>query len=116
MGLVDHGQASCPGFLFEVSHQGPLNSLLYKYETDFAELIETQFAGDLPELGEQFRDAKFWRQRAAARKAAVTSGVSNGASEMTARRLTAGLSPQTSQGSVSESRRVFIGRIPPLLW
>ena len=48
-----------------------LNSLLYKYEIDFAELIETQFGGDLPELGEQFRDAKFWRQRAAARKAAM---------------------------------------------
>lgn len=48
-----------------------LNSLLYKYETDFAELIETQFAGDLPELGEQFHNAKFWRQRAAARKAAM---------------------------------------------
>jgi alpha,alpha-trehalase len=45
--------------------------LLYKYETDFAELIESQFGGDLPELGEQFRDAKFWRQRAAARKTAM---------------------------------------------
>ena len=48
-----------------------LNSLLYKYETDFAELIENEFAGDLPELGEQFRDAQGWRQRAAARKEAM---------------------------------------------
>lgn len=45
-----------------------LNALLYKYETDFADLIETQFDGDLPEVGEQFHAAKFWRQRAAARK------------------------------------------------
>lgn len=48
-----------------------LNALLYKYETDFAELIATQFGGDLPELGEQFRSASVWRQRAAARKAAM---------------------------------------------
>jgi alpha,alpha-trehalase len=48
-----------------------LNSLLYKYETDFADLVETEFAGDLPALGEGFRDAKSWRARAAARKAAM---------------------------------------------
>lgn len=48
-----------------------LNSLLYKYETDFAGLIEEQFGGDLPALGDNFRDAKYWRQRAAARKAAM---------------------------------------------
>jgi len=48
-----------------------LNSLLYKYETDFAELIETEFGGDLPSLGEPFHSPKFWRQRAAARKAAM---------------------------------------------
>jgi alpha,alpha-trehalase len=48
-----------------------LNSLLYKYETDFAGLIATEFGGDLPALGEPYRDAKFWRQRAAARKAAM---------------------------------------------
>ena len=48
-----------------------LNSLLYQYETDFAGLIETGFGGDLPGLGEGFRDAKFWRARAAARKAAI---------------------------------------------
>ena len=48
-----------------------LNSLLYKYETDFADLIESQFGGDLPALGDNFRDPKYWRQRAAARKAAM---------------------------------------------
>lgn len=48
-----------------------LNSLLYKYETDFAELIQDEFGGDLPALGENFRSAAGWRQRAAARKAAM---------------------------------------------
>jgi len=48
-----------------------LNSLLYKYETDFADLIETEFGGDLPSLGDDFRHAKSWRQRAANRKAAM---------------------------------------------
>ena len=48
-----------------------LNSLLYKYETDFAELIENQFGGDLPALGDNFRHAKSWRERAAVRKAAM---------------------------------------------
>jgi alpha,alpha-trehalase len=48
-----------------------LNSLLYKYETDFAELLENEFGGDLPALGENFHAAKSWRQRAAARKAAM---------------------------------------------
>ena len=48
-----------------------LNSLLYKYETDFAELIETQFGGKLPGVSGESGDAKFWRQRAAARKTAM---------------------------------------------
>ena len=48
-----------------------LNSLLYKYETDFADLIESEFGGDLPGLGEHYRYAKFWRQQAAARKTAM---------------------------------------------
>jgi alpha,alpha-trehalase len=50
-----------------------LNSLLYKYETDFAELIDQEFGGDLPSLGGPFHDAHYWRQRAAARKAAMTA-------------------------------------------
>lgn len=48
-----------------------LNSLLYKYETDFADLIENEFGGDLPGLGVNYRYAKFWRQRAVARKTAM---------------------------------------------
>jgi alpha,alpha-trehalase len=48
-----------------------LNSLLYKYETDFASLLEQDFGGKLPELGADYGDASFWRQRAAARKQAM---------------------------------------------
>jgi alpha,alpha-trehalase len=48
-----------------------LNSLLYKYETDFAELLENEFGGKLLSLGKDFGDASFWRQRAAARKKAM---------------------------------------------
>ena len=48
-----------------------LNSLLYKYETDFADLLETEFGGKLPGLGKDFGDAAFWRQRAQARKQAM---------------------------------------------
>lgn len=48
-----------------------LNSLLYKYERDFAELIESEFGGDLPELGNEYRKAESWRARAARRKAAM---------------------------------------------
>jgi alpha,alpha-trehalase len=48
-----------------------LNSLLYKYETDFADLIETQFGGKLPGVSGEMADAKFWRQQAAKRKAAM---------------------------------------------
>ncbi len=48
-----------------------LNSLLYKYETDFAGLIEKEFGGNLPALGKEFGDANYWRQRAAVRKQAM---------------------------------------------
>ncbi len=48
-----------------------LNSLLYKYETDFADLIETQFGGLLPGVTGEQADVKFWRQQAAKRKAAM---------------------------------------------
>jgi alpha,alpha-trehalase len=48
-----------------------LNSLLYKYETDFADLLEKEFDGKLPGLNESFADANFWRQHAAARKQAM---------------------------------------------
>jgi alpha,alpha-trehalase len=48
-----------------------LNSLLYKYETDFAGLIDSEFGGTLPALGKESGDANHWRQRAAARKQAM---------------------------------------------
>jgi len=48
-----------------------LNSLLYKYETDFAELLEREFGGKLFALGKDYGDAAFWRQRAATRKKAM---------------------------------------------
>jgi len=48
-----------------------LNSLLYKYEVDFAELLENEFGGKLLSLGKDYGDAAFWRQRAAARKKAM---------------------------------------------
>jgi len=48
-----------------------LNSLLYKYEMDFAELLENEFGGKLLALGKDFGDATFWRQRAAVRKKAM---------------------------------------------
>lgn len=48
-----------------------LNSLLYKYETDFAELIGSQFGGRLPGVSGEMAEAKFWRAQAARRKAAM---------------------------------------------
>jgi alpha,alpha-trehalase len=48
-----------------------LNSLLYKYETDFAELIEREFGGNLASLGPQLGQAAYWREQAAARKRAM---------------------------------------------
>jgi alpha,alpha-trehalase len=48
-----------------------LNSLLYKYETDFAEVIKKEFGGSLPGVNPEFSRSTFWQQRAAARKAAM---------------------------------------------
>ena len=48
-----------------------LNALLYQYETDFAELLEQNFGGQLADLGPDYGRAAFWRQRAAARKQAM---------------------------------------------
>ncbi len=48
-----------------------LNSLLYKYETDFADLIENEFGGKLPGVNGEQAGAALWRERAAKRKAAV---------------------------------------------
>lgn len=48
-----------------------LNSLLYKYETDFANILETEFGGKLPGLGKDFGDANYWRRQAQLRKSAM---------------------------------------------
>jgi len=48
-----------------------LNSLLYKYETDFAELIEKEFGGKVPGLDGKSGEAAFWRQQAARRREAM---------------------------------------------
>jgi alpha,alpha-trehalase len=48
-----------------------LNSLLYKYEMDFAELLEKEFGGQLASLGAPYQDAAYWRAQARARKQAM---------------------------------------------
>jgi alpha,alpha-trehalase len=48
-----------------------LNSLLYKYEIDFAEILEKEFGGKLRGLEGRTGEASYWRQQANARKQAV---------------------------------------------
>ncbi|HWI57991.1 MAG TPA: trehalase family glycosidase, partial [Bacillota bacterium] len=48
-----------------------LNALLYKYERDFAELLETEFGGTLASLGAEFGNAAYWVDQARARKQAM---------------------------------------------
>jgi alpha,alpha-trehalase len=48
-----------------------LNALLYRYEMDFAELLETNFGGQLASLGPGFDSAASWKERARARKQAM---------------------------------------------
>jgi alpha,alpha-trehalase len=48
-----------------------LNSLLYKYEIDFAELLEKEFGGHLASLGTPYEDAAYWRMQAQVRKRAM---------------------------------------------
>ncbi len=48
-----------------------LNSLLYKYETDFAEILETEFGGTLPGVQGDFSHVSYWRQQAQLRKEAM---------------------------------------------
>ncbi|HXT13528.1 MAG TPA: trehalase family glycosidase [Candidatus Angelobacter sp.] len=48
-----------------------LNSLLYKYETDFGDILEKEFGGKLPSLGQPYADANWWREQARARKQAM---------------------------------------------
>ena len=45
-----------------------LNAMLYKYEMDFATLLETEFGGS---LGVDLGNAAFWRNRARARQQAI---------------------------------------------
>jgi alpha,alpha-trehalase len=48
-----------------------LNSLLYKYEMDFAEVLDQEFGGTLPGVEGDFSHASYWRQRAQLRKKAM---------------------------------------------
>ncbi len=48
-----------------------LNSLLYKYEMGFAEILETQFDGTLPGVEGDFSRAEYWRRQAQLRKQAM---------------------------------------------
>jgi alpha,alpha-trehalase len=48
-----------------------LNAMLYKYEIDFAEIIETNFAGKLEGLDGESGSPAYWRRQAAARKHAM---------------------------------------------
>jgi alpha,alpha-trehalase len=48
-----------------------LNSLLYRYEEDLADLLDHEFGGVLPGLGPGYATAASWRRRAAARERAI---------------------------------------------
>lgn len=48
-----------------------LNSLLYKYEMDFAEVLEKEFGGTLPGAQGDFSHAAYWRRQAQLRKGAM---------------------------------------------
>jgi len=48
-----------------------LNSLLYKYETDFAEVLENEFGGKLPGVEGNRGDSEYWRQQARVRREAM---------------------------------------------
>ncbi len=48
-----------------------LNSLLYRYETDLAGLVDQEFGGTLPGVDGEYGSSSFWRQAARARKEAM---------------------------------------------
>jgi alpha,alpha-trehalase len=48
-----------------------LNSLLYKYEMDFAEVLDAEFGGTLPGVAGEASHADYWRQQAQRRKKAM---------------------------------------------
>jgi alpha,alpha-trehalase len=48
-----------------------LNALLFKYEMDFAQVLQNEFGGTLPGVADDTGKTSYWRQRAAVRKAAM---------------------------------------------
>jgi len=48
-----------------------LNTLLYKFETDFATLIQSEFGGKLPGVDGDLGEAAYWQRQAATRKQAM---------------------------------------------
>ena len=48
-----------------------LNAFLYKYETDFAEVLENEFGGKLAGVEGDIGDAAYWRRQAARRREAM---------------------------------------------
>jgi alpha,alpha-trehalase len=48
-----------------------LNSLLYKYETDFAEVLDNEFGGKLPGVDGGSGDSEYWWRRARLRREAM---------------------------------------------
>ncbi|MGH8023457.1 MAG: trehalase family glycosidase, partial [Limisphaerales bacterium] len=48
-----------------------LNALLYKYETDFADILDEDFGGTLPGVEGNYGHARFWRQQAKLRRRAM---------------------------------------------
>ncbi|HXC36281.1 MAG TPA: trehalase family glycosidase [Candidatus Acidoferrales bacterium] len=48
-----------------------LNSLLYKYEMDFAEVLENEFSGKLPGMDGDIGSAQYWRRQAQLRREAM---------------------------------------------
>lgn len=55
-----------------------LNALLYKYETDIAEIIETHFGGELEAAGNR-ETPDMWKEKAARRRANITKYLWNDA-------------------------------------
>lgn len=48
-----------------------LNALLYKYETDFAEILDKEFGGKLPGVDGNAGDSDYWRRQAQSRRGAM---------------------------------------------
>jgi alpha,alpha-trehalase len=48
-----------------------LNSLLYKYEADFAEVLDDEFGGKLPGVNGDIANSEYWRRQARRRREAM---------------------------------------------